>query len=266
MECSSALLCGKRSRSVLSTTRTRNCATRRQPNQSGEPWVRRDAAQQHALEFEKYVDHDGRRFSWPPISHTTKLMFLYLMSSTLLPMVGDVTTTSSIKLRAQHHVSSGHVLRLCSRPDAHIWYRMVVLPALSRPTTITLTSGAASVSSGQEGSGRETRIPLLLHTHITPYPRRQFRPNQPHGGTAAAGALRCAENNSRVAAVAARRRVAAQTHTHTHTHTRKRCRLAVMHSRSPLDHCGTAFTKCSSGSIAQRRALLESGATSRCWQ
>merc|ERR1719469_286679 len=56
--------------------------------------------------------HNLRILSWPPTSHTVKLMFLYSTVSTLKPTVGIVVTTS---------------------PSLNL-YKMVVLPAASRPT------------------------------------------------------------------------------------------------------------------------------------
>jgi len=54
----------------------------------------------------------GRILSCPPTSHTVKLMFLYSTVSTLKPMVGMVVTIS---------------------PSLSL-YKIVVLPAASRPT------------------------------------------------------------------------------------------------------------------------------------
>merc|ERR1719263_2289969 len=56
--------------------------------------------------------HKGRILSWPPTSHTVKLMFLYSTVSTLKPIVGIVVTTS---------------------PSFNL-YKIVVFPAASRPT------------------------------------------------------------------------------------------------------------------------------------
>lgn len=50
---------------------------------------------------------DDRSDSWPPISHIRKWVFFTTISSTLLPMVGDVWTTSFIKLlKDRHHKNS----------------------------------------------------------------------------------------------------------------------------------------------------------------
>ena len=62
--------------------------------------------------------HEVLSDSWPPRSHMMKWMLFQTTSSTLLPMVGEVWTTSFIRN----------------------WYRMVVLPALSRPTRQILCS------------------------------------------------------------------------------------------------------------------------------
>ena len=68
--------------------------------------------------FEQYVFHAALRVSCPPKSHIMKCMFFQTTSSTLDPMVGDVCTTSFIRN----------------------WQRIVVLPALSRPTMQILCS------------------------------------------------------------------------------------------------------------------------------
>mmetsp|Transcript_3181 Transcript_3181/g.7623 ORF Transcript_3181/g.7623 Transcript_3181/m.7623 type:complete len:204 (-) Transcript_3181:7-618(-) len=64
----------------------------------------------------KYVDQLARNLSCPPRSHTWKVMLSCFTSSTLLPMVGCVSTTS---------------------PKCNL-YRTVVLPALFRPTITIL--------------------------------------------------------------------------------------------------------------------------------
>lgn len=48
--------------------------------------------------LEKYVFQVERRASWPPMSHMRKWVFRRTTSSTLLPMVGHVWTTSFIRL------------------------------------------------------------------------------------------------------------------------------------------------------------------------
>lgn len=52
----------------------------------------------HTSVLAKYEFHEARSDSWPPMSHMTKCVLLQTISSTLLPMVGDVWTASLIRL------------------------------------------------------------------------------------------------------------------------------------------------------------------------
>lgn len=63
----------------------------------------------------KYAAQAALRFAWPPRSHISKIKFLYGICSTLLPTVGWETITS---------------------PNSSL-YRVVVFPALSKPTCKT---------------------------------------------------------------------------------------------------------------------------------
>ena len=68
----------------------------------------------------------ARRDSCPPKSHMIKWTFFHTTSSTLEPIVGEVCTTSFMRN----------------------WYKMVVLPALSRPTMHILCSAKKEEDKG----------------------------------------------------------------------------------------------------------------------
>jgi hypothetical protein len=100
------------------------------------PWVfwksKRDG-QQQAFHCRMHADvqclHRGRILSWPPTSHTVNEMFLYSTVSTLNP---ELNQYSGCSLRCRLGLPIVGMVVTIS-PSFNL-YKMVVLPAASRPT------------------------------------------------------------------------------------------------------------------------------------